>query len=441
MAKQLTRRSFLRAASGVGIALPIMDFCGWGDSIVHAAPPGQIVPRLITFYFPNGCDPDFWNYNIACAPLAPIASKIALIQGLDNTVSKAFGRDSHEQGGATLFSGFPLAGDTKSNGASIDQIASRTLDAANPLNEPLVVGVWRGFAGGFYRSISWSRRSWRADGSPVEPLQNPVDIFNRIFGLNRSQGEVVEAQRRKSVLDHVVQEYRSQIGQRSGLSGKGKQLLQDHLDRIREIESSSVRFEADWIQTCRTSAGGVQNVPPIQGGLFSYDQFELAFNLQIQMVLLALRCGVVNTASLMHGCAGEEYTHPSIAGLPDHAASHYQNEGDRQVYLAYRHHYMRLILSILNGMNNIPESNGKTMLDNSIFLAGSEFGESRNHVISPQPHLYAGGLGKLQVGGTYNLPNHTPNDLYRTIMEHGLGISGPVGLPEHNRGMISQLMK
>ena len=430
------RRSFLRGAGGLTLWLPF-SFFFHKNRIAYAQ--AEATYKLITYYFPNGCQPDLWNYQNALSPLLPMRDKITVLGGVKNSVSEAFGRDPHEQGGATLFTGVPLKDGNQSTGASIDQIAAKQLNKDSLLKEPLVTGVWRGFAGGEYRSITWSRRSWREDGQPVEPLQNPLTIFNNLFNAPLVDEEMAkQVNLKRSILDSVVKQYRSMIGEQYPLTQDAKIQLKDHLEKIRELERSMVQIQKELPPQCQqlTPPNSVRKV----GGLVPYDQFEAAFHGQIDLLVTALQCGFTNTASLMFCCAGEEYVNRNISSVPDHDSSHYTNEARKQIFISYRQYHMRNLLRLMTKMNAITEANGRTLLDNSVIVVGSEFGESREHIRSPQPHLLVGGA-KLQMGREINLGGtYTNNDVYRTALS-GVGVDVPrVGLAEHNNGLIPQLL-
>jgi hypothetical protein len=439
--KSINRRAFLRGAAGVSIALPLGDFMMLGEDIVEAQTANE-AKNLVTIYFPNGCDPIFWNYDIALSPLQAIRNKLILVQGLKNTVSEQHGRDQHLQGGVTLFTGKPVGSETQGTGISIDQFASKELDKFTALRQPLVSGVWRGFAGGSFRSVTWFRRSFLADGTPVEPFQNPLDIFNTIFGLNQNASDVKRERLTKSTLDLVMERYKTVTSSRYNLSSSSKRDLSFHLEKVRDIEKRAQRFQADIVQQCKASTTPPANLPP--QGTFSYDMFETAYRQQMDLTILALQCGITHTASLMFGSAGEEYVNQNVSTLADHLTSHYSDDRTKEVFLSYRRYHMQNILYFLQKMDSIQQSNGMSLLDNSIVLVGSEFGESRTHTRSPQPMLLAGfGGGKLKSDQIVDLQlNHTTNDILTTVLRAlGFNVSefGETGAA-HNKGIITQIL-
>ncbi len=440
--KKATRRAFLRGAAGVTIALPLSEFTMIGEQVAQAQSSSDPL-NLVTMYFPNGCDASMWNYQNALSPLLPMQQKINVLQGVKNTVSEQYGNDQHLQGGVTLFTGKPVISETKGSGISIDQYASRQLDQFTALRQPLVAGVWRGFAGGQFRSITWFRRSWLEDGTPVTPYQNPLDIYNAIFGINQNPDDIQKEKFQKSTLDFVIERYKSVTSSRYNLSAKSKTSLGDHLDRVRDIEKRAQRFQAEYVQQCKAMAAAPQNMAP-SGGIFSYDMFETAYRQQLDLVVLALQCGLTHTASLMFGCAGEEFTNQNISTNPDHTMSHYTNDTQKNIFYSYRRYHMQNILYFLEKMDAVMQNDGKTLLDNSVVMIGSEFGETRSHQRSPQPIAIAGsGGGKLKTGQVLNLDQtQTTNDVLTTAL-YGVGLTvDGFGEPgsTHNKGLISGML-
>lgn len=450
---KLTRRKFIYSGSGSLLALPTALTTLSSESL-KADCQTDAPCRLVTFYFPNGCAPEFWNYTSALSPLTALRPKIAVLRGIVNSVSENNGEDEHAQGSCNLFTGRALSGSaaaesTLIQGDSLDQFASRTLDQNTALGQPLVAGVWRGFAGGVNRPSHWYRRSWRINETTgvsfgVTPTSNPSDIFSRIFGANTGLDQTRLNATQKSILDAVAKEYRSLVGDNSPFGAESKRQLESHLETVRDLELSIDRFQQPEIIACRNET---PTPPNLGSGLLSYSQFQRAFELQIDLLVVALSCGITNTGSLMFASAGEEYLNTAIsANITDHASSHYASGGHdlataRTAFIAYRRQHMSNLARLLSNMNSIIEQNGRSLLDNSIVVAGSEFGDSKTvHVRSPQPHLVAGGVSRLRLNQELDVDSkHTPNDLYKEILR-ALNINVQTfGDPGHHLGEFSAI--
>lgn len=425
----MRRRTLMTSALGLFIA-PRHLFGLSGNKLFpleEARADSSPQPRLITFYFPNGCDPSFWNIGSALSPLSELSSDAArkhlIFSNVTNPVSAAGQRDAHEQGGATLFTGSRLRDSDSGTGPSLDQIVSPTWNATTAMGKPLVCGVWRAFAGGEFRSTSWARRSWLPNGTPETPLQNPLDTFRSMFGLT---GQSTEDHWRRSALDAVIKRYDEFSSATSKLSSSQRSQLADHMDKLRTIEKAAARFDSEVVQQCRSRLSEPVNVQPDASGLLSYESFEQAFRLHMDLIAEALACGLTRSASLMFGSAGEEYINKSISSdKADHTTSHYTNDAEKEIFLAYRRFHIRNAVYLANKLESLG------ILNSTALLVGSEFGESRTHTRNPQPHLLLGATDFFRTG-TCDWGGRSQNDLYRTLLA-GMGISMPqVGEAEFN---------
>ncbi len=435
------RRAFLRGAGGVLIALPFADFAfdSLSNQKIIAQEGGTVVPKLVTMYFPNGCDPNFWNFDLALQPLADLQSKIILFKNIHNPVSEAVNRDAHEQGAAALFTGVRLENDLKSTGISMDQWYSRRVDQSTTLKKPLVAGVWRGYAGGIFRSQSWFRRSWLENGDPVTPVVKPLDMFNIIFGDQSASIAEKKANyaRQHSVLDSVLDQMKSLTSDNSKLPSSHKALLATHLDRVRDLEKRVATFENNIPVSCSPMGSQPAEVNFGNDGLLPYADFDKVYHLQMDLMALALQCEATHTGSLMFCCAGEEFIHPSISSsYTDHGTSHYPNQEQRDVFINYRRYHAN---NLKYFMNKLEEAK---ILDSTVIVYGSEFGDSRSHTINPQPHLIAGGGGQLKMGQTIDGQLKNTNcDIYSTTLTALGQKADTYGEAAFNTGHIAAMLK
>ena len=289
--KKWTRRDFLQRSGVLGLNSQFLQFLFPGSVIGLGALSAEDEARaqgrhpmannLITFSFPNGCQSEWWNFNHALAPLNSRKQQVTVLQGLTNP-SSSFG-DGHEQGGVTLFTGgaFKRGEAIEGTQESLDQIISKNLDSQTLLQNPLVTGVWRGFAGGEYRNPRWFRRSWRqgSDGRirPVAPLLDPQQIFTRLVGQQAYAGQESVLRARKSVLDAVMEHYKAFLGENSLMGKEAKEDLSVHFEHIRDIEQK-IQREAELsasLQQCQSSIAR-PNSEAVSGRL-DYSKFEHFF--------------------------------------------------------------------------------------------------------------------------------------------------------------------
>lgn len=438
------RRAFLKGSGSLIIGLPMAEFAmERGNSGKLFAEESAVKNvRLVTMYFPNGSHPDIWNFENALSPLADVKSKIILLQKVSNPITQAT-QDAHEQGAAALFTGSNLDGQAegkhqKATSISIDQYLSRKIDVGTSLGKPLVLGVWRGFAGGHWRSPTWARRSWMENGDPVDPLVKPIEIFKKIFGDQSSvEAKKLKFERQKSVLDTIVEQMKSYTGDASNLPASHKELLTVHLERIRDLEKRVIELQNDTALQCMVPSTMPPEIALNDNNLLPYSEFERVYRLQMDLMVLALQCGSTHTGSMMFCCAGEEYFHPKISTATDHGTSHYSNEEEKRVYLEYRRYHASNLRYFMDKLS------GAGILDQTAIVYGSEFGDGRSHVVNPQPHLIAGGGGNLKMGQIIDASKgkHTCNDVYTTLLTALGQRTEKFGIDKYNVSQITEMHK
>ena len=422
-----SRREFLNRVGGGLSVLKWMHLAFPYTLFLNDDAFGQnaLKKNLLTFSFPNGCDPKWWNYQNALQPLAPLRQSITVLQQISNPASTE--QDAHEQGGVTLFTGgsFVDGQEVLGTAESIDQIAGRTLNANTLLNESIVAGVARGFAGGEQRRTSWYRRSWKKSSDnkirPVSPIMDPNKLFTKLTNDPLAAQNTFLAQKNKSVLDELLVHYKAISSDRTNLSDLAKRQLKEHFEHLRAIEKRVEQTNQinQQLKQCRNSIPNPNfaNIPDKP----EYSQFEQIFDLQVNMVLLAFKCGLSHTGSLMFGSAGEEYFNPRVnPKYKCHQSSHWPKDGSplaielQAAFVEFRKFYMTKVAAMIQQMKNTPLAGGN-LYDQSILVVGTEFGESNEHIRNPQPLLVAGG-GGIKTGKVI-AAGRSSNDVYHSVLK------------------------
>ncbi len=409
------RRAFLKGAAGITIGLPLAEFAFDLSNSGKLFAQDNIIktPRLLNMYFPNGCLPEFWNYETALTPLADVRDKIVLFVNTSNPV-KRDNTDGHEEGAASLWTGRTLLNDQKGTGISMDQWLSRRIDKETMLKRPLVTGVWRGFAGGQFRSPTWYRRSWMENGDPVDPYVKPLEIFKILFGDSSSiEEKKSKFDRQKSILDSIVLVYKNQLSVNSKLPSSHKDALTAHLEKIRELEKRVVASQEGFAQQCQVPSTPPSDTVLDSGNLLPYSEFEKVYKLQMDLMVLAFQCGATNTGNMMFCCAGEEFVTDQVhLQHTDHGTSHFGDAVTRDRNIKYRQYHAKNLRYMMDKLKTA------NLLDSTTILWGSEFGDSRGHVRDPQPILLAGGGGDLKMNQVVDMrpSHHTSNDIWATVL-------------------------
>ena len=142
MANQLSRRTVLRGAAGVSLALPWLDAMGPATSRADDSKPGHGAPnRMAMLYVPNGINMADWtpekdgaefDLKATLAPLASHREKMLVLTGLtaDGANSHGDGGGDHARALAAFLTGAhhrKTDGTDIRNGVSVDQIAAARL--------------------------------------------------------------------------------------------------------------------------------------------------------------------------------------------------------------------------------------------------------------------------------------------------------------------------
>ena len=129
------------------------------------------------------------------------------------------------------------------------------------------------------------------------------------------------------------------------------------------------------------------------------------------LIAIAYQGDIARVASYFMVQEGTTRTYNFI-GVPDgfHALSHHANDPDRMERLVkIQTWHMAKFAEFLNKMARTPDGDG-TLLDHSIFLYGSNMGNSDKHSVWPLPTvIVGGGNGRMKLGGQHiDLKERTP---------------------------------
>jgi hypothetical protein len=256
MSRPLPRRTFLRGAAGVAVALPFLDAMLPRRANAEGATPAQ---RFGIFFSANGVIAKDWNpgggerdftLSKTLASLEPHRNDIVILQGLNNETSYMQDGNPHDLAMAHMLTamrmkvnGLGRAGhviDGTAGGPSIDQVLAKSIGNDTKLRS-LELGV-QSTTSDLEPMVL--RMSYGGPGDPRTPLDDPKQVFTRLFGDTQGSQAAIEALRnqRRSVLDAVLGEFNSVS---SSVGYDDRQKLERHADAIRDIERP-------WPRTCRS---------------------------------------------------------------------------------------------------------------------------------------------------------------------------------------------
>jgi hypothetical protein len=427
--KHLSRRTFLRG-SGVALALPFLDaMVPAATALAQTAAAPKT--RAGFFYLPHGAimnntpfgkEVDAWTCSGSgadfklghtIAPLEPLKKYVTTFENIENN---AAGGSVHTLNPATWLS--CVRPDTQAKGASmavtLDQVIAQKLGQTTALpslevaSETTIQVAACGGAGCYYASTT----SYAGPNSPLPMEYNPRKVFIQLMGEGDTAAERDALLRKNSSILDMVSERAKALS--NDLGPEDKQRLSDYLDTVREIER-----RVNMASTRDLKGITVPNAP-----VGELEDFDKQVRLMFDLIALAYQADLTRIASYVMVAEGTNRTYNHV-GVPDsfHPVSHHSNDKERirRLTVIQRYH-MERFADFLQKLANTKEGEG-SVLDHSLFLYGSNMGNSNQHDNYPLPAVLVGGANGAHVGGkNLTLPARTPlANVHLTILNK-LGI-------------------
>jgi Protein of unknown function (DUF1552) len=446
---KLARRRFLKGAGGAAIALPLF----WGRERSLLAATGA-PERFISVYFGNGLPQDLTvgglsaaPYGVApLAPLVPFASQLTMVRGI-NGVAVDAGATGHMPGSGT----FCCAQDTTNNayntgGPTVDWVAYQYFQKlqTQPLTPiPTVSAGVFGKSNNKPETVRWVH-SWKDSKSPIQPFHDPLLLFQTLFGgATAPTGTAAGLARyQTSVLDAVVSEYQQVTGPASPYPASVRTLISTHLDTIRTLEAQAIALSMKM-----AAAASACKAPTAPASMDSQSNettayYQKVWPVMMDIYLLGLQCDLFRFGNVLVTMGGDIYP------------GSYLGQSATNVHGQWFHSYpskhaqissiilweMTMIAQFLDKMNKIPDPqdpSGKTLLNNTTVLIGTELGEPDTHSRQNMTFFMAGAKGRY-MGGTQNVGSRSDTDLYNTVLSKMTGApSTTFGKPGTYTGQLS----
>jgi hypothetical protein len=418
--------------------------------------------RLVLFYNPNGSIPEAWspagadtqkefaltpeNLGEIHKPLAPFADRLLILGGIDLSVAELGPGGPHQRGIGSLYTGEQLqqgefvdgCGKTAgwANGISVDQ------EVAN------VVSLDPAFGPTKFKSLELGVRATEADmqarisyagpGLPLPPMNNPTDVWQRLFG------EPLLIDPRKSVLDTVRAQFAA-LRSRVGAEDRGK--LDQHLDFVKDLE---IRVTGSAVAVnCTTPA---KPDPTLE--VSKADDMPRITTAQLDLLAHALACDLTRVASVQISTALNRILFPWIPRDPKapmaynwgmqegHTLSHSADTdlGARAELVTHARWHAEQLAYFMNALNQFPEGSG-TLLDNTLIVWGNEVSRGNTHSHVAMPLLVAGSLGgAIRTGRYVNFGPGMPHNRLLVSILNAMGIdTNAFGHPDFATGALSGL--
>jgi hypothetical protein len=411
----LTRRHFLRGL-GACMALPAFASLRPVNLLAASAEAGaaaaKIAPvRMAFVYVPNGTIPSAWwpegeggkDFVMprTLQPLENMRDQMQLISGLEDLSADPGpdGAGDHARAGGTFLTGVRIkktAGSDIYAGTSIDQVVAHQIGHLTrfPSLELTCDSVRKaGDCDSGYSCAYGYNMAWRSPTQPVTPEPNPRLVFERLFGVG-SPGERTENLKRRqqeqhSILDFVLED--ASAVQRK-LNGRDRQKLDQYLSSVREIEQRIER--AELMPVINPVVDSPAGIPA---------SFEEHIALMFDMLLLAFQTDSTRIATVLLAGEGSNRTFAEV-GLSEghHNLTHHRNNPEiidkvKEIDLWY----MKQLAKFLDKMQQTKDTDGRSLLQNSMIMYGSGNADGNRHSHNNLPILLAGGGGGSLKGGRY----------------------------------------
>jgi hypothetical protein len=410
MSSQFSRRSFLGKAIITGAATQLPMF-GRVRSAKAAAPL-----NFLSIFVPDGCIPGLWypkgsetsfTLGTMSEPLMAVKEHCIFFDG----VGMPGGEPTHPGGTKKVLTG--------TGPQSMDVFLGQKLKGTAPFDS-IQLGVGSNFENGS-GSVSFI-----GTGQEVKPDDNPLNAFSRLFGggalppsmpgggtmmPSGPDAAALLVKQKKSVLDAIIGDIQS-LSTRLGAIEKAR--LDSHLTLVRDVESRLAGINtgtpgggAPMTGACDATTfnkGGYKNTS--SGYPQSYhmaENFITVGQLQTDLILMALGCGLTHSASLMWSHAVSPTKIPGISTVGNHDSSHYGVNpagGNGQEFIKNRRWFMTKFAEMLTAMKKLPYGDSN-LLDHTVVFLNSDINDGDLHDHRQIPFVLAGGSKAGLRGGRF----------------------------------------
>jgi len=440
---RLSRRALLRGAGGTLLALPALEAMSGSSARGQAA---TLPKRFVMFYTPNGTNAGnldeiasqtaFWpaqtgpNFVLGkeVAPLEALRKKLLIVSGIrgvsmeDDVPTHG---DSHSIGIAQLLSGVHTQYDFStygkipgSNAASygmgitLDQYLGKKIGGATKF-PTLEFGVINTTDAGV---LPWSRMIYSGPNQPVPAVEDPAQMFKRMFGDGTPVAGMTIDQsiaERKSVLDYVTKDITLLQGK---LGASDKQKLEKHLGLVRALEGG-----------LKVGPTGVPNLgcsntsPKFAGDPQDKANFPATGKLMMDLLALALKCDITRVASLQWSWARSNLVH-SWAGA---TAGHHDmtHEGSSAQLTAVNAWYAQQFAYLGQALADVQDVDGTNLLDNTVIYWGSDVAYAYTHKYDNLRAFFLGSCGGALKTGQHVKVGDQPHQKLLVTLLNAMGVN------------------
>jgi hypothetical protein len=276
--------------------------------------------------------------------------------------------------------------------------------------------------------------SYRGASMPNTAVDDPWKIFSRIFsttGMTDAQLLRTLADR-KSVLDFLQDD----IGRLSSrFTGADKARLDAHLAGIQRIEKQLTTGT----QSCASPMLPAKIDPRAMAN------FPMIATIQMDLMTLALTCGLTNVATFMFANSDSWQYFPWIGVNEEHHTLSHGSDSDAantEKLVKINIWHAEQVKYIADKLAAAPDADGTTVLDNSLIVWGNELGVGNTHSYKNIPWALIGGAGgSLKMGRYLQYASQPHNNMLASIAQaFGLTDVTKFGDPAVATGMFTNML-
>jgi len=393
----ISRRNILKGM-GASLVLPWMESFAWASSQPSILPPR----RYGVFLFANGVsEQDWWikestgglEFSKTLQPLAPFRNDLLAIDGLQ--LDSDFATGVHYPYFSNFLSGARLGkGTIPAASETIDHLIGRmnTRQTFLPSLHLGSVAPRSGTSLGRPTIYNYTI-SWKSKNVPIVPESSPRAAFDRLFDVSGRLGD-------RSVLDAVL-DLSKEVDRKLNAFDRAK--LDQYMTSIRELEtrierSLEIKRDGGWTPTLLEPD---MPAPSRDQAMTLKEQMRLMLDIN----LLAFQMDKTRVSSFLFepdGSASHILSFGFLDGVSNkgmHAISHHKKNPEVLAeYQKVNQYHVELFAEFLEKASAIQEGES-SLLDNSMFLFGSNMRDGDKHNPYDLPLIIAGrGGGSIDSG-------------------------------------------
>jgi hypothetical protein len=409
---KLSRRNFLRGASGLTLALPLLEaFEVRGQTMT---PPKRIVwvftanGDQISQRFTSRGETN-WVFADMLTPFERVRSDIIVLDGVNKyhgNLPDGQRADAHEQGGSALApwksgsGSFPIGGTSDYIGYVLGPSADRAIGdrllTDNPSLPQRHLNFRVGDNGGLNIWNVTAHQGPEGTQAPISPDTNPFAAYTRLFMNIDLAGQQMLARRlamRQSALDLVNGELTALMPK---VSTADRAKLQQHSDSLRDVERQLTSMSGSH-PSCQPLT------MPSMFDVYNDNNYAQVGQLFFKIIAMSFACDLVRTVSFAWSGNTSDRVYGDLGMTQGHhTMSHMSDDVSFGNIRAIKKNLFNLSTKLHDELKAIPE-NGKTLFDSSLVMHWSELSQGDTHQTDKDLVVLGGGGGYFRTGRMVDL--------------------------------------